>query len=82
MNRVLYSKRTAVVEEVARSQEGRPHGVLARYDDTGVIVWLRLRARLGWGHCGSRGFDFEPGTRIKVFQRPQDRSLHFRRTGS
>lgn len=78
---MVYPKRYAVVESIEPSARA-PRVLVARYEDNDVPVRLSLRARLGWGHCGCRGFDFPPGTRIKVFQRPRDRSPHFRRTGS
>ena len=45
---------------------------------------LHLRARNGWGHCGSNPelFSFPKGTVVKVYQRPQDKTPHFRRIGS
>jgi len=45
---------------------------------------LHMRARNGWGHCGSNpeNFSFPEGTVVKVYQRPQDKHPHFRRIGS
>lgn len=38
-------------------------------DDNGNRYDLALKFRRGRGHCGSRGFDFGKGTRIKVYKR-------------
>jgi len=43
---------------------------------------LRLGWRSGYGHTGCRGFDFDVGTVVKVFHRPQDPHPSFRRRGS
>ena len=79
-NRLLYPKRYAVVVKVEHAGARLPD-LVVRFEDDGAVERISLRARLGFGHCGSQSgfFSFGRGTRIKVFQRPQDRSLYFRR---
>ena len=53
--------------------------------DGGERLELHLRWRCGWGSTGSSPtgqFDFGRGTRVKVYQRPQDNHPKFRRQGS
>jgi hypothetical protein len=73
----MYEKHYAVVTHVTPKTITVAPGVKGQRETV-----LRLNWRCGWGHIGCRGFDFPRGTVVKVYQRPQDSHLKFRRQGS